>query len=66
MCGAVPGCADVLGASRNPRVKKRTQHARAVKRRKGQVVDVRVGEGDRYGGEVAGINARVSRARQLH
>ncbi|EQC32078.1 hypothetical protein SDRG_10275 [Saprolegnia diclina VS20] len=51
--------------NRNPRVKKRLQYEKALVRRKGQVRDVRVGEAARYGGELTGIKANITRSRKL-
>lgn len=50
--------------NRNPRVKKREQHRKAVVARKGQVRDV-VGGSGAYGGELTGIKANIARSRKL-
>jgi len=52
-------------SNRNPRVKKREQYKKALRKRKSQVKDVIVGEAGRYGGEVTGIKVGISRSRQL-
>ncbi|ETW02099.1 hypothetical protein H310_05702 [Aphanomyces invadans] len=51
--------------NRNPRVKKRLQYKKALVRRKGQVREVRTGEAARYGGEMTGIKANITRSRKL-
>ncbi|KDO28814.1 hypothetical protein SPRG_20018 [Saprolegnia parasitica CBS 223.65] len=51
--------------NRNPRVKKRLQYEKALVRRKGQVREVRTGEAARYGGELTGIKANITRSRKL-
>eukprot|EP01029_Cantina_marsupialis_P003826 TRINITY_DN13857_c0_g1_i1.p1 TRINITY_DN13857_c0_g1~~TRINITY_DN13857_c0_g1_i1.p1 ORF type:complete len:522 (-),score=269.08 TRINITY_DN13857_c0_g1_i1:175-1740(-) len=50
---------------RNPRVRKRVQHDKAVKRRRGQVRDIRKGEMNVYGGEATGINVNTIKSRNL-
>ncbi|OQR82740.1 hypothetical protein ACHHYP_15542 [Achlya hypogyna] len=51
--------------NRNPRVKKRLQYQKALVRRKGQVREVRTGEAARYGGELTGIKANITRSRKI-
>lgn len=50
---------------RNPRVTKRMQYEKAIKRRRSAVPDVRVGESGRYGGESSGIRSDIARSRKL-
>ncbi len=52
-------------ANRNPRVKKREAYAKAVTARKGQVRDVVTGAAGKYGGELTGIKANISRSRKI-
>jgi hypothetical protein len=61
-------CVDVpcvCSTRRNPRTNQRLKFESAVKRRKGQVQAVRVGEADRYGGEATGIRTTVSRSHKI-
>lgn len=51
--------------NRNPRVKKRMQYDKALKKRKGAVREVRQDEGHKYGGEGTGIKSGISRSRKL-
>lgn len=60
--GLVPHKAKI---NRNPRVKKREQYRKALIRRKGAVREVRTEEAERYGGELTGIKANLSRSRKL-
>lgn len=50
---------------KNPRKNQRLKYESAVKRRKGQVLPVRVGEADMYAGEVTGIRKNVSRSHKI-
>uniref|UniRef100_A0A7C9DSV9 Sas10 C-terminal domain-containing protein n=1 Tax=Opuntia streptacantha TaxID=393608 RepID=A0A7C9DSV9_OPUST len=50
---------------KNPRKKYSMKYAKAAKRRKGQVQDIRKPKGLSYDGETHGINARVSRSIRL-
>ena len=49
--------------NRNPRVKKRRQYDKALRRRHGQVAALRTNEADQYGGEKSGIRADVTHSR---
>jgi U3 small nucleolar RNA-associated protein 3 len=49
---------------KNPRKRQRERHAKAEKRRKGQVQEVKMPSGP-YTGEASGIKARVSKSRRL-
>ncbi len=60
-CGA---CVSALRC-RNPRKNQRIKYESALKRRKGQVVAMRVGEADRYIGETTGIRTTVSRSHKI-
>jgi len=49
----------------NPRVKYRRKYEKAIKRRKGQVRDIKENESMIYGGEATGINPNVVRSVDL-
>ena len=49
--------------SRNSRVRLRAKYDEKVKARRGQVRDLRVGEGDAYGGEKSGVRSQLVRSR---
>jgi U3 small nucleolar RNA-associated protein 3 len=49
---------------KNPRKRQRERHAKAEKRRKGQVMEVKTNTGP-YAGEASGIKERVSKSRKL-
>ena len=50
---------------RNPRKKKRTQYAKAINRRRGQVRAVKQADTTAYEGELTGIRSNVSRSRKM-
>ena len=54
-----------VSPSRNPRKNQRLKYESAQKRRKGQVLPVRVGEADKYRGEETGIRTTVSRSHKI-